>query len=175
MHPALRKGPLFYNPPPFSTFYKKHPIFHFLPTGLSNRVYADDVLCRNEASLVSYCVSSNVSALATPSFDEFAAAVNSSALTLLPIDDTQTHPPRVQPSSTVTTLTTVRATTTLPLVSTLASRPTQPPLSASDRPTSPTQGSSTAWRTAALSTAAASTKVETTSSLPKSTVSRLWA
>jgi len=33
MHPALRKGPLFKKP--FSTFfYKKHPPFHFLPTGL---------------------------------------------------------------------------------------------------------------------------------------------
>ena len=36
MHPALRKGPLFYKQhPPFSTFfYKKHPPFYFLPTGL---------------------------------------------------------------------------------------------------------------------------------------------
>ena len=38
MHPALRKGPLFYTKnPPFSTFfYKKLPTFHFLPTGLNN-------------------------------------------------------------------------------------------------------------------------------------------
>ena len=33
MHPALRKGPLFYKTPPFSTFfYKKHPPF-FLAYG----------------------------------------------------------------------------------------------------------------------------------------------
>ena len=37
MHPALRKGPLFFtnNTPHFPLFfYKKHPPFHFLPTGL---------------------------------------------------------------------------------------------------------------------------------------------
>ena len=33
MHPALRKGPLFYNPPPTPLFFTKPP-FHFLPTGL---------------------------------------------------------------------------------------------------------------------------------------------
>jgi len=30
MHPALRKGPLFYKTPPFSTFLQNIPIFHFL-------------------------------------------------------------------------------------------------------------------------------------------------
>ena len=44
MHPALRKGPLFLQTPPFSTFVqknpdyplftKKHPPFYFLLTGL---------------------------------------------------------------------------------------------------------------------------------------------
>ena len=44
MHPALRKGPLFYKKTPifhfftnlpFSTFLTKNtPLFHFLPTGL---------------------------------------------------------------------------------------------------------------------------------------------
>ena len=29
MHPALRKGPLLYKTPPFSTFYKKHPHISF--------------------------------------------------------------------------------------------------------------------------------------------------
>ena len=58
MHPALRKGPLFYKTPPFSTFFykknifhlflqktphtllykKRPPPFHFLPTGLSDAV-----------------------------------------------------------------------------------------------------------------------------------------
>jgi len=34
MHPALRKGPLFYKTPPFSTFfYKKHPPILFLAYG----------------------------------------------------------------------------------------------------------------------------------------------
>ena len=35
MHPALRKGPLFTNTPPFSTLLQKTPPpFHFLPKGL---------------------------------------------------------------------------------------------------------------------------------------------
>jgi len=56
MHPALRKGPLFYKTPPFSTFLPKHPPFYFLPAGLQVPILSSpensmelnaDVLLRN--------------------------------------------------------------------------------------------------------------------------------
>ena len=50
MHPALRKGPLFYKTPPFSTFfYKKHPFPISIPA------YGPDTGCPGGIFGASFC------------------------------------------------------------------------------------------------------------------------
>ena len=138
----------------------------------------DGVACRNEASLVSYCVLSNVSLLATPSFDETAAALNDSGLALLPINDTQPYfprettaePPRTEPPGTVPP---VRSPATPPSVPT--QRTESPVPTPGTLPPLPTPG--TVQPPAELTTTAIvpPTRAETTSSSPEYSVSQLSA
>jgi len=119
-----------------------------------------------------------VSLLATPSFDETAAALNDSGLTLLPINDTQPYFPReatADPPGTESpgTVPPVRSPATPPSVPT--QRTESPVPTSGTLPPLPTRGTVQPPAEPTTTAIEPPTRVETTSSSPESSVSQLSA